>query len=103
MLLGTESLRHLVRGDGVSQSLPAVTSGELTNMSGELLEVTAALPGSQEACTGVPVVTPGWEVPRHKNRAPNCPAKSSAPYKAEHVGTPFLPVPHSVKVSTQRV
>ena len=72
-------------------------------MSGEVLEATAALPGSQEAHTGVPVITPSWEVLRHKDRAPNCPAKSSAPYRAEHAGAPFLPVPHSVKVSTHRV
>lgn len=79
MSLGAESLCHLVRGAGVSQLLPAVTPGELTNMSGKTLEVMAALPGSQEAHTGVPVITPSWEVPIHEDHAPHCPAKSSAP------------------------
>lgn len=72
-------------------------------MSGEELEVMAALSVSQEVHTGVPVITPSWEVLRHKDHAPNYPAKSSAAYKAEHVGAQFLPEPHSVKVSTQRV
>lgn len=53
--------------------------------------------------TGVPVITPSREVLRHKDHASNCPAKSSAPYKPEHAGGPFLPVPHPGKVSTQRV
>lgn len=103
MSLGAESPRCLVRGAGVSQLLSAVTLGELANVSGEELEVVAALGVSQEVHTGVTVVTPSREVLRHKDHAPNCPAKSSAAYKAEHVGASFLPEPHSVKVSTQRV
>lgn len=77
-------------------------AGELTNMSGGMLEVTAALLGSAGAHWCACLYTP-QEVLRQKDHALYSPTVSSVPCKPQNPVALFLHMSPPVKGSAQRV